>query len=57
MNKCSVCGRQAEVSHPDGYGGQTYYCGVHEPDTLLDVLREEEETDDSTIAGHDPMES
>ena len=34
MNKCKVCGRQAEVSHPDGYGGQEYYCAQHEPETL-----------------------
>jgi hypothetical protein len=34
MNKCKVCGRQAEVGHPDGYGGQEYYCALHEPETL-----------------------
>lgn len=40
---CEVCGRKAEVSHPDGYGDQTYYCAKHEPDTLLTVIREEEQ--------------
>lgn len=52
MNKCSVCGKQAEVSHPDGYGDQTYYCGFHEPDTLLTIIEREEEDHDATE--HDP---
>ena len=47
-NKCKVCGRTAEVSHPDGYGDQEYYCGEHEPDTLLTIIGEEEDHDDST---------
>jgi hypothetical protein len=41
--RCSVCNRVAEVSHPDGYGDQTYYCAEHEPETLLTGLTEEED--------------
>ena len=48
MNKCSVCGTQAEVSHPDGYGGQEYFCGFHEPETLLTEIEREEEDHDAT---------
>lgn len=37
--RCVVCGRKAEVSHPDGHGDQAYYCGLHEPNlTFSDVL-------------------
>lgn len=37
---CSVCGRKAEVAHPDGYGDQVHYCAEHEPPTLLTELED-----------------
>lgn len=30
--RCPVCGRFAEVWHPDGEGDQQGWCGLHEPE-------------------------